>query len=351
MALSMEEDSSKTVQLSKRAHRLAERRRWPYWPQVLVFFGLLALAGLWYCWSERGDWVVRVNGAPIAAAEWQHETDRTMSSMAEYGLNPQDQSNQAIREQISDEVLRQLVEQELLRQVALRAGISASPEDVNVRVMMDMMNVGGQDNLEQALQAQGYTLGQYRQLVGEMIAVNKLEEYVTRNVTATEDEVRAAYGAEKDQLTTPEEVKVGHILAPTEAKAEALIVKLDKGADFQKLAVANSIDPGVKENQGTIGYITRDDPRLSGAFTAAAFSTRPGAYTRKPVRTDQGWEVLFVFDKKASAQISYNDARSQLQQQVLTRKKNEAFIAYINGLLENGFIEHRVSALASAPKP
>jgi parvulin-like peptidyl-prolyl isomerase len=318
---------------------------------VLVFFGLLALAGLWYCWSESGDWVVRVNGAPISAAEWQHETDRTMSSMAEFGLNPQDQSNQKIREQISDEVLRQMVEQELLRQAALRAGISASPEDVDVRVMMDMMNAGGQDNLEQALQAQGYTLGQYRRLVAEMIAVNRLEEYVTRNVTATEDEVRAAYDAEKDQLTTPEEVRVGHILVPTKAKAEAIIAKLDKGADFQKLAIANSIDPGVKEDHGTIGYITRDDPRLSEAFTDAAFNTRPGTYTRQPVRTELGWEVLFVFDKKASLQLNYADVHSQLQQQVLAHKKNEAFIAYINGLLQNGFIEHRVSALASAPKP
>ena len=60
---------------------------------------------------------------------------------------------------------------------------------------------------------------------------------------------------------------------------------LNKGTDFQKLAVANSIDPGVKEDYGTIGYITRDDPRLSEAFSDAAFSTRPGTYTRTPVRT------------------------------------------------------------------
>jgi foldase protein PrsA len=315
---------------------------------VLVFLGLLVLAGLWYWWSERGDWVVRVNGSPIAAAEWQQETDRTM---AEYGLDPQDKGNQKIGEQISEEVLRQLVEQELLREAALRADVSASPGDVDLRVAMDTMNAGGQGNLDQALQAQGFTMEQYRQLIGEMISINKLEEYVTRNVTVTEDEVRAAYGEDKGQLTTPEEVKVGHILAPTQSAAAALIVKLDKGADFQKLAVANSIDPGVKQNQGTIGYITRDDPRLDKAFVDAAFSTSPGTYTREPVQTGQGWEVLFVFDKKASLQISYADAHSQLQQQVLTQKKNDAFIAYINGLLESSFIEHRVSALAGVPQP
>ena len=45
---------------------------------------------------------------------------------------------------------------------------------------MDMMNTGGQDQLEQALQSQGYTLDQYRRLVAEMITVSKLNDYVTR---------------------------------------------------------------------------------------------------------------------------------------------------------------------------
>ena len=65
---------------------------------------------------------------------------------------------------------------------------------------MDIINAGGQDNLEQALQAQDYTLEQYRQLNVRMIIVNKLEDYVTRNVSVTEDEVKAAYDAERISL-------------------------------------------------------------------------------------------------------------------------------------------------------
>ena len=128
--MGMDEGSAKIVQSPKRMHGFPAWRAWPYWPQVLVFFGLLVLAGFWYWWSESSNWVVRVNGVPIPVAEWQHETERTMESMAEYGLNSQDQGNRQIREQISGTVLGQLIEQELLRQVALRAGITASPEDV-----------------------------------------------------------------------------------------------------------------------------------------------------------------------------------------------------------------------------
>jgi hypothetical protein len=65
---------------------------------------------------------------------------------------------------------------------------------------MDMMNTGGQDQLEQVLQAHGYTLDQYRQLVAENITISKLGDYVTSNVTVTEAEVRVAYESERAQL-------------------------------------------------------------------------------------------------------------------------------------------------------
>lgn len=321
----------------------APGRSWPYWPQLLVFIGMLVVAGLWYGWSESGDWVVRVNGAPISRATWQLETTRTADSMARMlGFDVQAPGNEKIKEQISKEALQQLVQRVLLRQAAARAGITATPEDVAVRIMMDMMNTGGQDKMEQVLKSQGYTLDQYRQLVAEMLTVSKLNEHVTRNVTVTEDEVRAAYKSEQDLMTTPEQVKVGHILVATKEQAAGLIAQLDKGAGFQQLADANSTDPGVKSDHGVVGYITMDDPRLPEAFKQAAFNTPVGAYTKAPVQTELGWHVIFVFEKKASQQMSYADVHDQLQQQVLTSKKNEIFVGFLNRLRENSLIERRV---------
>ena len=216
------------------------RRGWPYWPQVLVVIGIIVVAGIWSWWWQSGDWVVRVNGAPISRAELQQETSRALLSLP--GFNPNAPGNEKIDAQISNEVLQQLVERMLLRQAAARAGISASPAEVGARIFMDMVNTGGQDNLEQALGSQGYTLDQYRRLVAEMITISKLNEYVTANVTVTEQEVRAAYESERELI-----------------------------------------------------------PR----------------------------------------QLSYSDVHDQLQQQVLANKKNAVFIAYLNGLQVNSFIETR----------
>ena len=68
-----------------------------------------------------------------------------------YGFDPNAPGNEQIAQQISGEVLQKLVDEVLLRQAASRAGISASPEEVDTQVLMDMMNTGGQDQLEQVL--------------------------------------------------------------------------------------------------------------------------------------------------------------------------------------------------------
>lgn len=312
------------------------------WPLVLVLAGVLLAGGLWFWWSESGDWVVRINGTPISGARLQQETDRAEQSLASMGLSFEGPDAQEIRKHISMEVQEQLIARALLQQAAFRAGIAPSPEEVSARIAMDTMRMGGQDKLEQALASQGYTLDQYRVLVAEMIAISRLSEYVTENVAIGEDEVKAAYEEARDQLTTPEQVNVSRILLATREKAAAVIAELDRGADFEQLADANSADPAVKNDHGVLGYITQDDPRLPEAFIKAAFSTPPGTWTREPVETELGWYVLLVTDKKASQQIDYGDVRDRLRQDVLENKKNEVFASYLTGLRDNSFIEHRI---------
>jgi hypothetical protein len=176
------------------------KKGWLYWPQAVVCVVILLVAGLWCSWSGGGDWVVRINGAPVTKTEWQQETDRYETSMYSlYGVNPKAPGNEKIDRMISQEMLQQLEDQELLLQAAARAGITASPVDIEGRVLMDTMSVGGTDQLQQALAAQGYTMAEYRRQIAEMVTVTKLSDYVTRNVTVSEAELRAAYQSNQGQ--------------------------------------------------------------------------------------------------------------------------------------------------------
>ena len=76
----------------------------------MVAIGILIVAGLWCWWSASGDWVIRVNGAPISKAEWQQETSRAESSVS--GFDPNAPGNEQIAQQISNQVMQKMVDED-----------------------------------------------------------------------------------------------------------------------------------------------------------------------------------------------------------------------------------------------
>ena len=92
-----------------------------------------------------------------------------------------------------------------------------------------------------------------------------------------------------------EEVHARHILVKTEAEAKSIIDQLNKGADFAALAKKYSTDPAAASG-GDLGYFSRDD--MVPAFSAAAFALKPGQYTKTPVKTQFGWHVIKVVDRR-----------------------------------------------------
>lgn len=113
------------------------------------------------------------------------------------------------------------------------------------------------------------------------------------------DFLQALYEQEKTaRFTTPERRKARHILIriDEDTKADAareqiqvLAKKLDEGADFAELAVANSDDDSTAKDGGQLDWVTRGT--MVEGFEDALFSMEAGT-TSKPVRTDFGWHLI-----------------------------------------------------------
>ena len=73
--------------------------------------------------------------------------------------------------------------------------------------------------------------------------------------TPTDQELRAEYETQVNSLSK-QEYHARHILVATEDFAKRLIVQLDKGANFEKLAARESIDSS-KTNGGDLGWLCR----------------------------------------------------------------------------------------------
>ncbi|KAG0290132.1 Peptidyl-prolyl cis-trans isomerase pin4 [Linnemannia gamsii] len=100
-------------------------------------------------------------------------------------------------------------------------------------------------------------------------------------------------------LKTANSVKVRHILCDKQSKALEAIEKLKSGIAFNKVAEAYS-DDKAKEG-GSLGWMVRGS--MVGAFQDAAFLLQPSStakpiYTDPPIKTQHGYHVIMVEDRK-----------------------------------------------------
>ncbi|MQW87487.1 peptidylprolyl isomerase [Sinorhizobium saheli] len=133
----------------------------------------------------------------------------------------------------------------------------------------------------------------------------------------TQEEVKARYDKEVAAIPPQEEVKARHILVKTEDEAKAVIKELDAGKSFVELAKAKSTDPN-KDDGGDLGYFTKG--RMVPEFEEAAFALEKGAYTKTPVKTQFGFHVILVEDKRPQAPPALEQVEPQVRQLVMRDK-------------------------------
>ncbi len=133
----------------------------------------------------------------------------------------------------------------------------------------------------------------------------------------TDEEVKARYDKEIAALPKQEEVKAAHILVKTEDEAKAIIAQLDKGEDFAKIAKEKSQDSN-KDDGGDLGWF--GPGRMVPEFEEAAFGLEKGAYTKTPVKSQFGFHVIKLEDKRDAPPPAFEQVQDQVKQLVMRDK-------------------------------
>ena len=128
----------------------------------------------------------------------------------------------------------------------------------------------------------------------ELLANAYLADLARKDVT--EAKLKERYDQYIKTSAPHEEVHARHILVPTEEEAKQIIDQLKKGADFAKLASEKTTDPAGKTSGGDLGYFGEKD--MVPEFAQAAFALKPGEFTQTPVKTQFGWHVIKVEDRR-----------------------------------------------------
>lgn len=133
----------------------------------------------------------------------------------------------------------------------------------------------------------------------------------------TPEEVKARYEKEIAAIEPQDEIRARHILVKTEEEAKAIIKDLDAGKDFVEIAKEKSTDPNKSEG-GDLGYFAKG--RMVPEFEAAAFALEKGAYSKEPVKTQFGYHVIKVEDKRKQQPPALDQVEPQVRQLVMRDK-------------------------------
>jgi peptidyl-prolyl cis-trans isomerase C len=152
-----------------------------------------------------------------------------------------------------------------------------------------------------------------------------LNEAVERALTP--EALQRAY---QDLLTLDagqEEIAVKHMLFDNPEAAIAIVKELDGGGNFDTI-LARVTTQGVGRG-GPLDYFKRDE--IVREFSDAAFRMRPGEYTTTPVRSDFGFHVILVTDRRVAAPPPFETVREMLRQDLGRRLVDEFYMDLMEG--------------------
>lgn len=193
-----------------------------------------------------------VNDQPIYLIDFETELARYKQAQLELGLDTEEgDSDQQI-------VLDALIEKELISQAANNMGISITPDMVDARILDLIEAAGGSESFNTWLQANKWSIEEFKFALMYEMAAEKAVEAVTADVPKAVEQIQASY-IQVDDL----------------ALAEAILEQIKAGSELADLAREHSLDRLTGENGGDLGYFARGSLLVPEVETAA-FAQQPG---------------------------------------------------------------------------
>jgi peptidyl-prolyl cis-trans isomerase C len=138
----------------------------------------------------------------------------------------------------------------------------------------------------------------------------------------TDEAMHQTYDDAVKSMSGQDEVHARHILVESEDEAKVIVDLLKAGGDFAALAKERSKDPGAAEG-GDLGYFTKD--QMVPEFAEVAFKMYPGQVSN-PVKTQFGWHVIKLEDKRTKQPPEFGKVRDQIES-FLSRKAQTEFVS------------------------
>lgn len=155
-------------------------------------------------------------------------------------------------------------------------------------------------------------------------ALNK----ILADISVTEGEALEFYNENKENFKKPETAVASHILVEDEEKAKDIIKEIEEGMSFED-AAKNYSTCSSKAQGGNLGEFGRG--QMVKEFEDAAFGMEVNSIS-EPIKTQFGYHIIKLANKNEEGLSSFDEVKSQITQQVLATKQQQAYINRTNEL-------------------
>lgn len=243
--------------------------------------------------------------------------------------------------QLRQQVLNHMVDEVIIRQEADRLKITVSDKDLELAIK-DVMRKNNltREQLEEALRQEGKSLTDYKRMIlrPQLLRLRVLNVQVRSRVAVSDDEVKALYQSNLRKLGVETKVHARHIFVAIPAGAsgkhvlerrrfaQKLLAQLKKGADFEKMAREHSQDSVTRNDGGDLGWFGRGT--LPSNVENVVFGMKKGEI-RGPLRTERGYHLIKVVDRKESSARAFDEVKEELREQLYAEKLEKATKAWL----------------------
>jgi len=291
--------------------------------------------------------VVRLEGAPDNDVITYSEV-RGVSAPQERLLRDQYKGDELVKKitEARSEALKDLIDRQLIVQAFKKEGYQIPEHYLDQRVkdiIRENFN-GDRATFIKTLQAQTFTLGEFRKLETEKMIVSAMRQHnVEVNTIVSPNKIQDYYRKHTAEFTSKEQVKLRMIMisagttdrAGQKAMAEEILGKLVNGAEFDRMAQIYSED-STRDLGGDWGWVDRGT--LTAPLEKIAFSL-PLNKVSNIVEVSGNYYILKVEDRHGGVTKSFAEVRDEITKKLSSEEAQAMQERWIAGLRQKAYIK------------
>ena len=226
------------------------------------------------------------------------------------------------------ELMEHLIKEELIHANLLKSDIVNEPK---FKEAFEKQKALAQEQYKKA-SGKDLTPAQIRNIKGS-IAIMTYQQKEFQATTISSAEVKEFYDNNQEKFNFPNSIEIANIITKTHQEAKAIIDRLNSAKELNKEFL--NIAKEYKQN-GYMGWF--GEGQAPKNLFDLAYKAKVKTLIQTPIETKHGHHVVYLLNKKEAGKISFEDAKSNIEQMLKKKKIIEALKNKIELLYSNAEI-------------